>query len=157
MKLGFYTILAALVCLPAATGLSPQQASADPYEALAKYQFGQSREPLVTIEADIRKTPASGYKDIENRLLAVLKSPETSKDAKRYICRWLGVVGSAECIPAVAELLTDEDLSHPARMALEPKADPAAGAALRAALPKVKGKLLAGLIGSIGVRRDAEA
>jgi HEAT repeat protein len=34
---------------------------------------------------------------------------------------------------------------------------PAAGAALRDALPKVHGRLLAGLIGSIGVRRDPEA
>ena len=42
-------------------------------------------------------------------------------------------------------------------MALEPMASPAAGAALRDALPKVHGRLLAGLIGSIGVRRDAEA
>ena len=36
-------------------------------------------------------------------------------------------------------------------------ANPEAGAALRAALPKVQGKLLVGLIGSIGVRRDPEA
>ncbi len=157
MKLGFRTILTMLACLVVATAVLPQQSLADPYEALAKYQFGQSREPLSTIEAEIRKTSTSGYKDIEGRLLAILKSPETTKDVKRYICRWLGVVGSGACIPAVAELLTDEDLSHPARMALEPKADPAAGAALRAALPKVKGKLLAGLISSIGVRRDAEA
>ena len=87
----------------------------------------------------------------------MLKAPETTKDAKRYICRWLTVVGSADCVPAVAPLLTDADLSHPARMALEPMASPAAGAALRDALPKVHGRLLAGLIGSIGVRRDPEA
>jgi RNA polymerase sigma-70 factor (ECF subfamily) len=42
-------------------------------------------------------------------------------------------------------------------MALEPMKDPAAGAALRAAQPKLKGKLLVGVIGSIGVRRDPEA
>lgn len=157
MRLGVDSILIALVCVPAATGILPRQASADPYEALAKYQFGQSREPLAAIEAEIRKTPTTGYKDIESRLLAVLKSPDTTKDTKRYICRWLGIVGSAECIPAVAELLTDADLSHPARTALEPKADRAAGAALRSALPKVKGKHLAGVISSIGVRRDPEA
>jgi len=132
-------------------------AFADPYEALAKYQFGQSREVLADIEAQIRKTPASGYKEIEGRLLAVLQSPQTTKDAKRYICRWLGVVGSAACVPALAELLNDEALSHPARMALEPNPDPSAGAALRNALPKLKGKLLVGVISSIGARRDAEA
>lgn len=157
MKLGIYTVLSALTCMVTTAGLFSQPVLANPYAALAKYQFGSSREPLAAIEAEIRKTPASGYRDIEGRLMAVLKSPDTTKDAKRFICRWLGVVGSAECIPPIAELLTDEDLSHPARMALEPKADPAAGAALRAALPKVKGRLLTGVIGSMGVRRDPEA
>lgn len=144
--LGLFALL--LLAMPAV---------ADPYDELAKYRFGQSREPLAEIEAEIRKTPASGYKEIETRLLAVLQSPQTTKDAKRYICRWLGVVGSAACVPAVAELLADEDLSHPARMALESHPDPSAAAALRNALPKVKGKLLAGVISSIGSRRDAEA
>ncbi|MCU0874417.1 MAG: HEAT repeat domain-containing protein, partial [Pirellulaceae bacterium] len=83
--------------------------------------------------------------------------PETPKDAKRYICRWLAVVGSADCVPAVAELLSDADLSHPARMALEPLAQPAAAAALRDALAKVKGKQLLGVISSIGTRRDAQS
>ena len=134
-----------------------QPASADPYEGLAKFKFGESRVPLATIEEQIRKSSPAEYKAIETKLLTVLKSPETPKDAKRYICRWLTVVGSPDCIPAVAPLLTDDDLSHPARMALQPMVSPAAGAALRDALPKVHGRLLAGLIGSIGVRRDPEA
>ena len=134
-----------------------QPASADPYEGLAKFKFGESREPLALIEAQIRKSSPAEYKAIETKLVAILIAPETTKDAKRYICRWLAVVGSADCIPAVAPLLTDSDLSHPARIALEPMASPAAGAALRDALPKVHGRLLAGLIGSIGVRRDPEA
>jgi len=104
-----------------------QPASSDPYERLAKFKFGESRFPLAQIEEQIRKSSPAQYKDLETRLLAVLKAPETTKDAKRYICRWLAVVGSAECVPSVAPLLTDNDLSHPARMALEPLASPAAG------------------------------
>jgi HEAT repeat protein len=134
-----------------------QSETADPYDGLAKFKFGEPRLPLAQIEEQIRKSSPAQYKDIEAKLLVLLKAPETTKDAKRYICRWLAVVGSAECVPAVAPLLTDADLSHPARMALEPMASPAAGAALRDALPKVNGRLLAGLIGSIGVRRDPEA
>ena len=107
-----------------------QPASSDPYEGLAKFKFGDSRMPLAQIEEQIRKSSPAQYKDLETKLLAVLKAPETTKDAKRYICRWLAVVGSADCVPAVAPLLTDADLSHPARMALEPLAYPAAGAAL---------------------------
>jgi hypothetical protein len=134
-----------------------QPASADPYEGLAKFKFGEPRMPLALIEEQIRKSSPAEYKAIETKLLAILKAPETTKDAKRYICRWLALVGSEDCIPAVVPLLTDDDLSHPARMALEPMPSPAAGAALRNALPKVHGRLLAGLIGSIGVRRDPEA
>ncbi|MCX6923859.1 MAG: HEAT repeat domain-containing protein [Verrucomicrobia bacterium] len=134
-----------------------QTASADPYEGLAKFKFGDSRLPLAMIEDQIRKSSPAEYKVIETKLLILLNAPETPKDAKRYICRWLAVVGSVECVPAVVPLLTDDDLSHPARMALEPMASPAAGAALRDVLPKVRGRLRSGLIGSIGVRRDAEA
>jgi len=134
-----------------------QTAAADPYEGLAKFKFGDSRLPLATIEEQIRKSSPAEYKVIETKLLVVLNAPETTKDAKRYICRWLAVVGSGDCVPAVAPLLTDADLSSPARMALEPMAAPVAGAALRDALPKVHGRLLAGMIGSIGVRRDPEA
>ena len=101
---------------------------ADPYEALAKYKFGQSRQPLALIEEQIRKTAPADYKAIEAKLLAVLKSPQTTKDAKRYICRWLARGGSAPtACPRWRELLTDADLSHPARMALEPQAGPGGG------------------------------
>ena len=43
------------------------------------------------IAKDVAKTVEPGIypdqKDIEAKLLAVLKAPETTKDAKRYICR----------------------------------------------------------------------
>lgn len=156
MKRAFFLSVALLGTLAVSAGQA-QDSPADPFEAMAKYTFGQSREPLALIDELIRKSAPAGYKAIETKLLATLKTPATTTDAKRSICRWLAIVGSADCVPAVAEFLTDPDLAHPARMALEPLADPAAGAALRDALPKVKGKLLAGLIGSIGVRRDAQA
>ena len=134
MKLRFHKLVVVLTLLPALAAVQAQEPAADPYQALAKWEFGQSRQPLAQIEDQIRKTAPADYKAIEAKLLPVLKSPETPKDAKRYICRWLAVVGSADCVPAVAELLGDADLSHPARMALEPLAHPAAAAALRDAL-----------------------
>ena len=60
-------------------------------------------------------------------------------------------------MPALAALLGDEKLAHMARYALEPIPDPAVDAALRDALGKLKGRPLVGVIGSIGVRRDAKA
>lgn len=148
-------ITAGLFC--ALTCISSAQQTPDPFEELKSWQFGKSRETLFRIEEIIRSTKPDGYAGIERKLIAALKSPDTAKDAKRYICRWLGIVGSQECVPAVAELLTDPDLSHPARMALEPMNNPLAGAALRDALSKVDGKLLAGVISSLGVRRDAQS
>jgi HEAT repeat protein len=57
----------------------------------------------------------------------------------------------------LAALLADEKLSHMARYALEPIPDPAVDDTLRAALGKLKGRQLVGVIGSIGVRRDVKA
>ncbi|WCJ59533.1 HEAT repeat domain-containing protein [Fontisphaera persica] len=152
MKKAFSLVLAVFCAASAAA-----QAPADPLDGLAKWSFGQSRESLARVEELMRKTAPADYPALEARLIAILKAPETSKDAKRYVCRYLGVVGSAKCVPALAELLTDADLSHPARMALEPLAAPEAGAALRTALPKVEARLRAGILGSIGVRRDPQA
>jgi len=157
MYLRLNRIVVVLTFLPALAAVQAQEPAADPYQALAKWEFGQSRQPLAQIEDQIRHAAAADYSAIEAKLLPLLKSPETPKDAKRSICRWLAVVGSAECVPAVAELLSDADLTHPARMAFEPLATPAAAAALRDALPKLQGKPLLGVISSIGVRRDAQA
>jgi hypothetical protein len=157
MKLRFHKFVVVLTLLPAWAAVQAQEPAADPYQALAKWEFGQSRQPLAQIEDQIRKTAPADYKAIEAKLLPVLKSPQTPKDAKRYICRWLAAVGSADCVPAVAELLGDADLSHPARMALEPLAQPAAAAALRDALSQVQGQQLLGVISSVGTRRDAQA
>jgi HEAT repeat protein len=53
--------------------------------------------------------------------------------------------------------LDDEKLSHMARYGLEPIPDPTVDDALRDALDKLKGRPLVGVIGSLGVRRDAQA
>lgn len=134
-----------------------QESPPDPYAALANWEFGQSRQPLAQIDDQIRQAAPAEYKRIEARLLEVLESAETPEDAQRYICRTLAVVGSAECVHAVAKRLDDENLSHPARMALEALPHPAAAAALRDALSTLKGERLLGVISSVAARRDAEA
>ncbi len=92
----------------------------------------------------------------EDALIAVLKSEAAFKE-KCDACRELAIVGTSKAVPALAALLPDEKLSHMARFALEPIADGAVDAALRAALSQTKGGTLAGVIGSIGVRRDPAA
>ena len=92
----------------------------------------------------------------EERLLAILNSdapPAEKSDAFRELAR----VGTREAVPVLAPLLADEQLSDMARFALEPIADPAVDEALREALGKLKGRLLVGVISSIGVRKDPAA
>jgi HEAT repeat protein len=92
----------------------------------------------------------------EDRLLAVLRA-DASPQEKSDACRELARIGSRQAVPALAPLLADETLSHMARFALEPIADPAVDEAFRDALGKVKGQLLVGIISSIGVRKDPAA
>jgi len=88
------------------------------------------------------------------RILTDAGSPEFQK-AKA--CQRIGELGAKEAVPALSALLVNEHLSVYARYGLEPIADPSADEALRAALSKLKGNLLIGVINSIGKRRDAKA
>lgn len=90
-------------------------------------------------------------------LTALLENPDATLFQRAKACQRLAVIGGKEAVPALAALLADPNLSHYARFGLEPNPDPAAAAALRAALRKVKGPLLVGIINSIGARRDPEA
>ena len=92
----------------------------------------------------------------EAELLAVLGS-DAGRQAKAEACRMLARVGTAQAVPALAALLEDEELSHMARYALEPIPDPAVDAALRAALGRLDGVRLVGVLDSLGNRRDPEA
>jgi len=92
----------------------------------------------------------------ESKLIAVLKSNAPPQD-KAITCKQLAIYGSPAAVPALAALLPDKELSSWARIALEAIPGPAADDALRAAMDKVQGRLLVGVINSIGVRRDAKA
>jgi len=64
--------------------------------------------------------------------------------------RQLGQVGTARAVPVLADLLGNEQLAHWARITLERIPDPSVSEALKAALPKLKGRLLAGALLSLG-------
>jgi HEAT repeat protein len=96
-------------------------------------------------------------KSDEGKLIAVIGSDDASHKDKVDACRGLALIGTKKSIAPLAALLGDEKLSHMARYALEPIKDPAVDAAFRDALGTLKGKPLIGVIGSIGVRRDAKA
>lgn len=91
------------------------------------------------------------------KLIQILKDPEAPVFAKAKACQRLAVVGAKEAVPALAALLADQQLGHYARFGLEPIPDPSVDDVLRDALPKLKGRLLVGVINSVGHRQDAKA
>ena len=95
--------------------------------------------------------------DEEADLLAVLLSTAGAPQ-KCAACQKLRVVGTAKTVPALtAALLGDERVSHAARYALEGLPYPEAGASLREALGKTSGSVQAGVIDSLGWRREPAA
>lgn len=91
----------------------------------------------------------------EQQQIAVLQTGEPQE--KALACKRLAVSGTYKAVPALARLLADEQLSSWARIALEAIPDSAADEALRSAAGTLKGRLLVGVINSIGVRRDVNS
>ncbi len=89
----------------------------------------------------------------QGELLAALQS-STDLKTRMDACRELAVVGNAKAVPALIALMADEKLNHNARYALETMPDAGINAALRAQLPRLHGRQLAGVITTLGVRKD---
>ncbi|MBL7185041.1 MAG: HEAT repeat domain-containing protein [Phycisphaerae bacterium] len=101
--------------------------------------------------------PAADVRDAKERdLIAVLQSNAPTGE-KAITCKQLAIYGTEQSVPTLAPLLADKELASWARIALEAIPGPAADAALRNALGKLQGRLLVGVINSIGVRRDVQA
>jgi len=91
----------------------------------------------------------------EAATIAALKAAQ-SPAQKDQACQRLKLIGTEKAVPALAELLVDEQLSHSARYALETIPGEQASAALRDALGRTKGAVKAGIIDSLGARRDVQ-
>ncbi len=150
------TLMAGMAATAAAQTDSPTVDQA--LETLKTYDWGADREALKPIDQAIVATQndAAARKALEKRLVDALASG-LSRSAQDYVCRKLRVVGTAQSVEALAALLPAQETSHIARYALERIPDEKAAAALRDALPKVNSKLKSGMIGSLGVRRDAKS
>jgi hypothetical protein len=153
-------ILALLVTTLLLAGLLPaalaDEALDKAFTALKTFDWGQDRSALKAIDDAVvaSNADAARRKDLETKLAAVLGS-QTPQCAKDFACRKLSLIGTASSVPALAKLLTDEKLSHMSRYALERMSCTEAVQALRDALPKAGGVTKAGIVNSLGVRRDA--
>ena len=99
---------------------------------------------------------APGPQATEAELLAVLRSDAPEAD-KAITCKFLAVNGSAAAADDLAELLSNPRLASWARIALEAIPGDEASAALREAAGNLDGRLLVGVLASLGVRGDAAA
>jgi HEAT repeat protein len=92
----------------------------------------------------------------EQQLVAVLQSDHSARE-KDAACAALKRIGTDACVPALAALLADEQLSHSARLALESMPSSKAEDALLNALPKTGGLIRIGIIDSLGFRGGEKA
>jgi HEAT repeat protein len=90
------------------------------------------------------------------QLVETLKSNAAAAE-KAAACKQLAIYGNQDAVPALAALLADKELSSWARIALEAIPGPQVDNALCDALGKVQGRLLLGVINSLGTRRAAVA
>lgn len=108
--------------------------------------------PFHSIAADAPESSA----EKQRKLIEILKS-DAPPGEKGVACKRLAIYGTKEAVPVLAPLLANEQLSSWARIALQTIPGPEADEALRATLGTLQGRLLAGMINSIGIRRDAAA
>jgi HEAT repeat protein len=93
----------------------------------------------------------------EAALVRIVSDPGASLFQKNVACRRLALVGTKQAVPALAAMLGDAKLAHYARFAIGAIPGPEADEALRAQIGKLKGRLLVGVVNTIGDRRDSAA
>ncbi|MCX6628242.1 MAG: HEAT repeat domain-containing protein [Candidatus Solibacter sp.] len=147
--------------LPLGAQTGPRLADMEPVLArVAAWDPGQPRDPLYEFIDFLRAAmnSKSELPRIEARLLRMLApDAKTSPAGKDFVCRQLSLIGTGASVPTMARLLRDASMAEMARYALARIPSPAAGAALRNALPHASGKAQAGIVNAVGERRDALA
>ena len=109
---------------------------------------------VVVLGAGVQAAPTPTSPEAE--LIAILQGDGPEAD-KALACKFAAVNGSPAAVPAVAPLLKNPRLASWARIALEAIPGDEAAAALREATGTLDGRLLTGVITSLGVRGDAAA
>lgn len=121
---------------------------------LRVYDWGGDRGALMGID-DLIVTAHENTEtlaEIEQAFLEVLQS-DAPIPAKEYVCRKLALIGTDRCVPVLAAMLLDAELSDRARLALEAIPNTAADDALRVTLDKVEGDQRAGIVNSLDERK----
>lgn len=129
----------------------------DPWKEVVRLGYGEDGAFASAIEQAVRGASEAECVELEKRLLGVLAEEKCTQAARDFVCRMLALTGSASCAAALGPLLRDSRTADMARLVLEPIPGAAVDAALRDALPELRGSALLGLIGTLGIRRNATA
>ena len=129
----------------------------DPWKLCAALEYGGDRSFASTVERLVAQTAPAQWAKVEEQLLTALALPGCTEAGRAFLCKMLGLVGSARSVPALAILLLDAKTADAARAALELIPGHEASSALRDALASLPAKAKAGLIGSIAARGDVMA
>ena len=128
--------------------------------AVRDYDYGKSREPLLTVEKLINETHGNAElrAAIEKELVKLLDS-DASLACKQFVCKKLWTIGTEASLPALAKLLESENnhLAEAACYALSSNPSPMVDAVLPGALDRAKGNALIDLTNLLGERRSAES
>ena len=104
------------------------------------------------LEAQARSENKNVWKRLETKLIAALKASETNFRAKQYACDLLSQLGSVSSIPAIADLLDDEELAFAACTALQQMQMAEAGTALSQKLLVVDDAFKPGILSALSTR-----
>ncbi|MBN1420054.1 MAG: ThuA domain-containing protein [Planctomycetes bacterium] len=137
----------------------PMPAVDDAFEGLTRFEYGDSRRPLIVLEAYIAKSTGDpgARRRVADRLVAVASDPAATEAAKDFAFDQLRIAGTRAQVPALARMLYDPATAERSRMALQAIPGEEAGEALRRALGRLEGRSLIGVINALGARRDRRA
>ena len=131
--------------------------SPDPWVAISKIKYGSDLSLANTVESQVMMADPKQRPGMEKKLLKALSKTEDSSAAIMMICKLLACVGSEASALPLAPLLKASNTSDAARVALEAIPGEEVNKVLREALTVLTENKLAGLIGTVVVRRDREA
>jgi HEAT repeat protein len=126
--------------------------------AAAKYESGQSSEPLLKLEQLLRDSfgkPALRA-ELEAGFVKLL-APTSTFEARRFACQWLAAIGTDASLPAIAKLLDREETVGIGCLALSSRRTPQVSAVLRKALAAARGRAQLQLISALGNHQDPQS
>jgi len=142
------------------TGLLAAFAQSDEQRLLAElksYDYDKPRSTLRALELHIARSQGDQRERLADSLVALFADPATSMPARRFIARQLPRLASRRHVPTIARVLDDPKAAEMARRILEAIPGDESRAVLRGLIGKAKGRMLVGVVNSLGVRRDARA